>query len=73
MSLVLIIYFRCSLVARHLDMYFKSSEIKVFTGKQIWLMKEQEDEGFIVQFPHITTQKKIKDIFLSKEIDGVQL
>lgn len=36
-------------------------------------MKEQEeDEGFIAQLPHITSQNKIKETFLSKGIDTVQ-
>lgn len=36
-------------------------------------MKEQEeDEGFIAQLPHKTSQKKIKEVFLSKGMDGVQ-
>lgn len=36
-------------------------------------MKEkEEDEGLTAQLPHITSQKKIKEIFLSKGIYGVQ-
>lgn len=36
-------------------------------------MKErEEDEGFIAHLSHIASQKKIKEIFLSKDIDGVQ-
>lgn len=36
------------------------------------MIAQEEDEGFITHLSYIASQKKIKEIFLSDGIDGVQ-